>query len=242
MSKVLKRISTYLFGAFGIAVFGLVISLTYSALAVIFPADLINHIWGLVLFDISAVAWGLAYVYLSETIAQYAIAALGFLTGFGGTIIMIAAAVLMSSGLAAGADISRWISYGFIVVAVVHLILLYAHQAAKPAVHEQIEVGVARGGIVSTAIRQAVTELEQQQEELARAIYGEIVNRVKRELGLDGTSAPRMRLAIPPPPPHIIAPATPAPPASMMPSVQRPIVPRASDDGNKPSPSGDGKN
>jgi hypothetical protein len=244
MNKVLKRASMYLFGAFGLAVFGLVISLTYSALAIIFPNDLVNHIWGLVLFDISAVAWGLAFVYLSETVAQYAIAALGFLAGFGGTLIMIAAAVLMSGGLAVDASISRWVSYGFIVVSVIHLALLYAHQANKPSIHEQIEVGIARGGIVAAAIQKAVAELDEQQEQLARMIYGDIVDRVKRELGLGAPALPT-RLAIPPAaptlPPRIISSAPSVPP---MPSVPRPIVPRADDDdeSDKPSLSGDGKN
>jgi hypothetical protein len=231
MNKVIKRAIAYLFGAFSLAVFGLVISLTYSALTQIFPNDLVNRIWGLVLFDIAAFAWGTAFVYLSETVAQYAIAALGFITGFGGTLIMVGAAVFMASGWGSAADISRWVVYGFIVVAAVHLALLYAHQAARPAVHEQIEVGIARGGIVSTAIRQAVTELEQQQEQLARMIYGEIVNRVKRELGLDGASAPRTHLAIPPtPPPRIISSA---PPAPLMPSAPRPPAPRADENDEK---------
>jgi hypothetical protein len=246
MNKVLKRASMYLFGAFGVAVFGLVISLTYSALAIIFPNDLVNHIWGLVLFDISAVAWGLAFVYLSETVAQYAIAALGFLAGFGGTLIMIAAAVLMSGGLAVDASISRWVSYGFIVVSVIHLALLYAHQANKPSIHEQITVGIARGEIVAAAAQKAAAELEQQQEQLARMIYGDIVDRVKRELGLGAPALPT-RLAIPPAtpttptlPPRIISSAPSVPP---MP-VPRPIVPRADDDGesDKPSLSDDGKN
>jgi apolipoprotein N-acyltransferase len=238
MNKVWKRASAYIFGAFGFGVFGLVLSLTYSALTIIFPNDLINHILGLVLFDISAVAWGLAFVYLSETVTQYAIAALGFLTGFGGTLIMVAAAVWMSSGLAAaGTDISRWVSYGFIVVATIHLTLIYAHQANKPAIHEQIEVGIARGGIVARAIQQARDELEQQQEELARMIYSEIVERVKRELGLDGASPVPTRLAAPTMPLRFAPPVTPASPMSPaqrspMPSAPRPIPPRANDNGS----------
>jgi hypothetical protein len=240
MNKVWKRASGYLFGAFGAAVFGLVISLTYSALAQIFPNDLVDRIWGLVLFDVAAFMWGLAFVYLSETVTQYAIAALGFLVGFGGTLVMVGSAVLMASGFSSGADISRWIVYGFIVVAAIHLALLYAHQAAKPSINEQIRVGVARSEIVDVAIAQAVAELEQRREELARMIYGEIVDRVKRELGLNGASAPYARLAIPPTlPPRIISSATPAPPT---PSVPRPTAPRADDDGDKPSFSGDEKN
>jgi apolipoprotein N-acyltransferase len=238
MNKVWKRAAAYIFGAFGMAVFGLVISLTYSALTIIFPNDLVNHILGLVLFDVSAVAWGLAFVYLSETVAQYAIAALGFLTGFGGTLVMIAVAVLTSGGLVS-ADISRWTSYGFIAVAVIHLALLYAHQANKPSIYEQIMVGGARSEIVVRAVQQAAKELEQQQEQLARMIYGEIVDRVKRELGLDGASAPvPTRLAIPPAPMRI-ASSVPVPPISSVPS---PIAPRADDSGNDPSFSDNEKN
>lgn len=184
MKKVLQTASKYLFGAFGIAVLALLMSLTYSALARIFPDSLVNRAWGLVMFDIAAGSWALAFVFTSESVGQYATAAIGFVVAFVGTLGMVAAEVILSSGQIETGDIGKWMVYGFIVVTALHAALLYAHHATAPDIHEKINVGIARGEIVTEAIQQATKQLDEQKTQLAYTIHNDIVSQVKRDLGL----------------------------------------------------------
>lgn len=184
MKKVLQAASKYIFAAFGIAVLALLMSLTYSALARIFPDSLINRMWGLVMFDIAAMCWALAFVFGSESTGQYATAAIGFVVGFIGTLGMVAAEVILSSGQIEAGDIGQWMTYGFIIVTALHAGLLYAHHATAPEIHEKINVGIARGEIVTEAIKQATATLDEQKGALAVTIHRDIVSQVKRDLGL----------------------------------------------------------
>lgn len=145
MRKVLAQGTKYIFGAFGIAILGLLMSLTYQALQRIFPTSLINQIWGLVLFDIAAICWALAFVFACETVAQYAISAIGFLTGFLGTLGMVAAEVLLGQSLftADNTQIGQWIVYGFVGATALHAALLYAHHGSAQEIKQRIEIGRA---------------------------------------------------------------------------------------------------
>jgi len=184
MKKVLQTASKYIFGAFGVAVLALLMSLTYSALARIFPDSLVNRAWGLVMFDIAAMAWALAFVFGSESTGQYATAALGFVTGFFGTLGMVAAEVVLSSGQVESGDIGKWMVYGFIIVTALHAALLYAHHATAPNIQEKINIGIARGEITTEAINQATRQLDEEKAQLAHTIHNDIVSQVKRDLGL----------------------------------------------------------
>ena len=184
MKKVLQVASKYIFGLFGIAVLALLMSLTYSALARIFPDSLVNRMWGLVMFDIAAMCWALAFVFSSGTTGQYATSAIGFVVGFVGTLGMVAAEVMLSSGQIVSDDVGRWMVYGFIIVTALHAALLYAHHAAGAEIHGQIEVGIARGEIVTEARREATRQLDESKKELAHNITQGIVNQVKRDLDL----------------------------------------------------------
>lgn len=184
MKKVLQTASKYIFAAFGIAVLALLMSLTYSALARIFPDSLVNRMWGLVMFDIAAMCWALSFVFGSESTGQYATSAIGFVVGFIGTLGMVAAEVMLSSGQIESGDIGKWMTYGFIIVTALHAGLLYAHHATAPDITERINVGIARGEIVTEAIKQATASLDEQKASLAVTIHHDIVSQVKRDLGL----------------------------------------------------------
>ncbi len=184
MKKVLQTASKYIFAAFSVAILGLLMSLTYSALARIFPDSLVNRAYGLVMFDIAAMCWALAFVFASETTGQYATAAIGFVVGFIGTLGMVAAEVILSNGQIEAGDIGKWMTYGFIIVTALHAGLLYAHHATAPDVTEKINVGIARGEIVTEAIQKATKQLDESKAELAHTITADIVSQVKRDLGL----------------------------------------------------------
>jgi hypothetical protein len=187
MKKVLGSMSKFVFAGFGIAVLALLMSLTYGALQRIFPGSFSNQMWGLVMFDIAAMCWALAFVFQSKSVGQYAAAGIGFIVAFVGTLGMVAAEVILSGQDLAQIDtsqIGRWMVYGFITVTAIHALLVYVHHATAPEIHEQINVGIARGEIVTEAISQATKSLEQQKAALALTIHHDIVSQVKRDLGL----------------------------------------------------------
>lgn len=186
MRKVLAQGTKYIFGAFGIAILGLLMSLTYQALQRIFPTSLINQIWGLVLFDIAAICWALAFVFACETVAQYAISAIGFLTGFLGTLGMVAAEVLLGQSLftADNTQIGQWIVYGFVGATALHAALLYAHHGSAQEIKQRIDIGIARGEITTEAIKQATATLDAERARLAETIRDEIIDNVKRDLNI----------------------------------------------------------
>jgi len=186
MKKILKPLSAFLFAGFLIGMFFLVISLTFSALGRIFPDNFTNQIVGLVLFDLAALCWGLAFVFQSESTSQYAIAAIGFLVGLAGTFVMIASEVMLSAeGLAQAPDwLGRALTYTFIGASALHLSLGYAHAATAPDVDAQIRLGASQAEITSEAIRQAEQELESKRAALGDVIRPRLVANIKRNLNL----------------------------------------------------------
>jgi hypothetical protein len=100
---------------------------------------------------------------------------------------MVAAEVMLSGQTIANVDtsqIGRLMVYGFIIATAVHAALVYIHHGTAPEIHEQINVGIARGEVVSQAIKDATHTIEAEKQELSRAIYFDIVSQVKRDLGL----------------------------------------------------------
>lgn len=186
MNKVIGKAAGFIFAAFGIAILGLLMSLTFQALGRLFPDNFTNQIWGMIVADIAAMIWAVAFVYKCESTGQYAVAAIGFLVAFMFTLSMVAVEVLLSGQeyVAVAPWVGQWLVYGFIIVTALHSALLYAHHATAPKIHERINVGVARGEIVSAAITQATNRLEVEKELLARSIHEDIVSQVKRDLGL----------------------------------------------------------
>jgi hypothetical protein len=187
MKKVLASMSKLVAGLFSIAVLALLMSLTYSALQRLFPESFANQMWGLVMFDIAAMCWALIFIFQSQSVGQYAAAGLGFIVAFLGTLGMVAAEVMLSGQTIANVDtsqIGRLMVYGFIIVTAVHAALVYIHHGTAPEIHEQINVGIARGEVVSQAIKDATHTIEAEKQELSRAIYFDIVSQVKRDLGL----------------------------------------------------------
>ena len=193
MKKVLGAMSGFVAAAFGLAILGLLMSLTYGALQRIFPTSFINQVWGLILFDIAAMAWALTFVFQSKSTGQYASAGIGFVVGFVGTLVMVAAEVILSGQDLAQietGEIGRWMVYTFIIATALHAALVYIHHGTAPEIAEQINVGVARGEVVTQAITDATKTIEAEKHELSQAIYHDIVSQVKRDLGMspvDGT-------------------------------------------------------
>lgn len=188
MKKVFGTAAGILFAVFGIAILGLLISLTFGALGKLFPGNFTNQLWGLVLFDIAAMIWALAFVFKSESTGQYALAAIGFIAAFVGTLGMVAVEVMLSGQTYVEVEdwVGQWLVYGFVIMTALHSALLYAFHAAAPDIHEKINVGIARGEITTEAIKQATRSLEVHKAALADSIQRDIVDQVRRDLGLHG--------------------------------------------------------
>jgi hypothetical protein len=187
MKKVLGKMSAFIFAGFCVAVLALLMSLTYGALQKLFPGNFANQMWGLVMFDIAAMCWAVAFVFQSKSTIQYAATGLGFVVAFIGTLGMVAAEVMLSGQNLAEVDtsqIGQWMVYGFIIVTAIHAALVYAHHAGAPDISEQINVGVARGEIVTEAINQATHVLDAEKQQLAVTIRNDIISKTKRDLGL----------------------------------------------------------
>lgn len=193
MKKVLGGMSKIIFSVFCIAILGMLMSFTWGALGKLFPGNFMNQLWGMVMFDIAAMCWALAFVFQSKSVTQYAAAAVGFVVGFLGTLLMVAAEVILGGQtFVQNNDIGRYLVYGFIIVTVIHAALVYLHHAGAPEIHEQINVGIARGEISTEAIRQATVALDQEKASLAQTLHTDIVNNVKRDLNLPILADPRM--------------------------------------------------
>ena len=186
MKKVLGSAAGILFAVFSIAILGLLMTMTFGALGKLFPGNFVNQIWGLVLFDIAAMIWALVFVYKSESTKQYALAAIGFIAAFLGTLGMVAVEVLLGGQDFVTVEdwVGQFLVYGFVIMTALHSALLYAHHATAPDIREKIDVGIARGEIVTEAISQATKSLEEHKAALAQSIHADIVAQVKRDLGL----------------------------------------------------------
>lgn len=186
MKKVFAAAAKIIFAVFGISVLGLLMSLTFGALGKIFPNNFNYQLWGLVLFDIGAIVWALVFVFSSETTGQYALSVIGFVAAFVGTLGMVAVEVMLSGQTYVEVEpwVGQWLIYGFVIMTALHSALLYGHHAAAADINEQINVGIARGEIVSEAIRQATHSLDVQKAVLAESITQEIVDQVRRDLGM----------------------------------------------------------
>lgn len=132
MKKIMPHVAGVFFAIFSLAVIALLMSYTFSALAYIFPDDFIAQMMGMVLFDIAALAWLGAFIYLSKSIMQYAFAFIGFVFGLGGSLAMVAIDVMLGGQelIKAPDWINSALVYGFIFAAIVHVILTYAYKLA----------------------------------------------------------------------------------------------------------------
>ena len=141
---------------------------------------------GMVLFDIAALAWLGAFIYLCKSIMQYAFAFIGFVFGLLGSLVMVAIDVLLGGQkmIAAPDWINSALVYGFIFAAVIHVILIYAYKLAGPEVSADISLGIETAQITEEAMKQAENELLKERGALGRTIAPRLMNNVKRNLGL----------------------------------------------------------
>lgn len=187
MKKVIGKMAGFIFGAFGIGVFALLMSLTYQALQKLFPTNPANQLWGLIIYDLAAMCWAVAFVFLCKSVTQYAATGMGFIVALLGTLGMVAAEVILGGQTLIPAkqqNIGQWMVYGFIAVTAFHVIMIYVHHGAAPDIWEKIDIGIARSQVTDAAMKQATKQIAEETHLLADSLAQEIVNNVKRDLHL----------------------------------------------------------
>lgn len=186
MKKVMQPVAAVFFALFGMLVIALLMSYTFEALAFIFPDNFTSQIMGMVLFDVAAIAWILAFIYLCKSIMQYAFAFIGFVFALIGTLLMVAIDVMLGGQemIEAPAWINEALIYGFIAAAIVHVILVYAYKLAAPEISADISLGIETANIIEEAMKQAEDELLRERGAMGRVIAPRLMNDVRRNLGL----------------------------------------------------------
>lgn len=186
MKKIMPHVASIFFTLFGAGVVVLLMSYTFKALAYIFPDNFIAQIMGMILFDIAALAWLAAFIYLCKSVMQYSFAFLGFVVGLLGSLVMVAIEVML--GGQEMIDPPAWINsvliYGFIAAAVVHVILFYAYKLTAPEVSADISLGIETAQITDEAMKQAEEVLLRERGALGSVIAPRLVDNVRRNLGL----------------------------------------------------------
>ena len=186
MNKIMPHVAGVFFALFGLGVIALLMSYTFEALAYIFPGNFVSQMMGMVLFDIAALAWLGAFIYLAKSIMQYAFAFIGFVFALLGSLAMVAIDVML--GGQAMIEPPAWINsaliYGFIAAAVVHVLLTYAYKLAGPEVSANISLGIETANITEEGMKQAEQELLRERGAMGRIIAPRLMDNVRRNLGL----------------------------------------------------------
>jgi len=163
MKEVLRSASKFVFGVFAIAIIAVMMTFTYGGLHRIFGDNIAYVLFGLVLFDIATLCWGIAFIFQSRSVTQYAVAAIGFAVGLVGTLAMIGAEVMltgMTPEQIAASPIPTWMRYGFIIVVAIHVVLVYVHHGADPEIAEEINNGVMVGKVIDEGHKKAQQRMD----------------------------------------------------------------------------------
>lgn len=182
MAKLAPYFFAVMLAAFLVGVAGAALYYSWNALSVIFPGDLLGQSFGIMLFDISAFVWFGTFVYLSRSIFQYVWAGVGFLVGFSGSIGLIALEIGMNSGVLQFEDVQKPMTYIFIGVLFVHLLLAYARHSAAPETSADISIGVEKAKIAGEAQKAVEKKLSEKMHLLADAISNDLLRGVLRDL------------------------------------------------------------
>jgi hypothetical protein len=186
MKKLIPHIASVFFSLFSAGVIVLLMTYTFQALARVFPDNLIAQGMGMILFDLAAIAWLGAFIYLCRSIMQYAFAFIGFIIGLLGTLGMVAIEVMLGGQtlMEPPAWTNQALIYGFIGAAVAHVILFYAYKLSAPEISAEISLGVETANITEEALKQAEEALLSQRNSLGGVIAPRLVSNVRRNLGL----------------------------------------------------------
>jgi len=200
MLKLLPYFAGVLLALFILAVFGSVTYYSFNALGLVFPGDLVGQLFGIVLFDIAALVWFLAFVSLCYSTMQYVFAGIGFLVGLTGTFGLIIIEIGINSKWLTSAEIARPLSYIFVAVLLAHLVLIYARHSSAPDVAAKISLGIDKASVITYARTVAEETIKANVQQLAAPIAAQLVQEAMYDLGLlkqDATIIDGTALSVP---------------------------------------------
>lgn len=185
MRAVMSKVIQILFGLFGLAVFCLMISFSFSALGRVYPGNFLNQVMGLALFDIGAIVWLGSFVWYSRG-WQRAVSLVLFVLDFLGSLGLVAVEVLL--GGQKYVTVAPWVSesliYVFIGAVVANLAGTYMHHIMDPAVLAEIENQSMADDIEEEARRQAIVANKADMPSLGAQLAVRLRNDVRQRLKL----------------------------------------------------------
>lgn len=183
MKRVTPYVGKIVFSLFMIGAIIFLLSLSWSALSRVFPDSFINQIFGLAMFDIAALAWLAAFIYVAEGFNQRSISLVMFGISLIGTVSLVGLEIALSTGWLAYADIATPLAILLTVMVAGHVTAIYLMHLFDPDVASKIERRADIDQIIAQAQTDATAELDRLRPILAREIAQGMVDEAKRELG-----------------------------------------------------------
>jgi hypothetical protein len=186
VKNVMLKLAQMAFIAFGLVVFALMLSFSFSALGRVYPNNLPNQLMGLALFDLGAVVWMLVFIYKAKGSWQRAGAFALFLADFSGSLGLVAIEVLL--GGQSYVKVADWVGqalvYIFIAAIALNLIGVYFQHFTEPAVQSEIENQSMADEIEEEARRQAGESNKLNLRDLGKQLAHRMQNDVRVRLSL----------------------------------------------------------
>ena len=70
MKRIMPYVGKILFSLFMLGAIAFLLSLSWSALSKVFPDSVVNQAFGLIMFDVAALAWLMAFIYVAKGFQQ----------------------------------------------------------------------------------------------------------------------------------------------------------------------------
>jgi hypothetical protein len=179
MKDVMKMVSKFAFYGLAAVVYLWTASLTLDLLMMIMPGDPVTPFLGLALFDVGALIWLLVFLFQAEGLSQRAVALIGFLIDFIGTVGMVAADLFLSGQDMA--NVPEFLANGTPVYILVgatalNLALIYAYHITDPNHSKEIEIQTEVDVAAEEGLKEARRQLKDRRAELGGLIAERIMH------------------------------------------------------------------
>ena len=184
MKRVLPWVGRIFFLLFTLAVFVFLLSLSWSALYLVFPGQIVNQLFGLANFDIAALAWLLAYISVSRGMVQRALCLVMFTVSMVGVLAIVAIEIGVSTETMTTDSVMLPLAIAMTVLTFGHVLAIYIYHLFDTDVQAQIEEQVNVDETIAQAEKDAAESLNVLRPEMARTLAADRVASAYRQLGL----------------------------------------------------------
>jgi hypothetical protein len=137
------------------------------------------------LFDGAAIVWAITFVTQAKSTSQWAFAAVGFVIGLLGAVLMAAGELILGQNLVTFNDPTRlgWILITAVITAcVTHVTLIYLYHFADPMVKNRIEIQQKIASKIEQAHVDARNLLDRETSQLTAGIRDSVIEAAKQLL------------------------------------------------------------